>query len=66
MKQDEQVVWAREVVGHAQDGVGKLGVLAVAALRADDPDHQRQLLLVMVDVANMYGEIFDDMKRQAA
>lgn len=66
MTQEKQLSLAREVVDHAQEFAGKLEVLVAAALRADDPDHQRRLLAVMADVSSMYGEIFDDMKRQAA
>lgn len=65
MTQEKQVALAREAVDHAQDGFNKLAVLAVAALRADDPDHRWQLLLVMLDVISMYSEIFDDMKPRA-
>lgn len=65
MTQEERAALAREAVGHAQDGFGKLGALASTVLRADDPDERWQLLLVMVDVIHMYREIFDDMNRQA-
>ena len=64
MTQEEQLGFAREVVDHAQEFAGKVEVLVAAARRADEPDDRWQLLLV--DVIHMYGEIFDDMKRQAA